>query len=348
MEDEEATAQDWRSVERRLADHHALGTAGKRAAERGRGRTASGPGEIPSRGWVDIIWRVIVSIPQDRVSATAGGVVFFALVSVFPGLATVVSLYGLFADVSTVSRHLTVLSGLLPSGVLDLLGQEMMRIAGQSTHTLGTAFLVSFTIAVWSANSGVVALFDALNVIYKEREKRTLIHLYGATFMFTLGAIGFGVAATAAVVATPLIMGLLGLSSLADELIRIARWPVLMVLVAFGLALVYRFGPSRRKAKWRWVTWGSAVATLLWMVASMLFSWYVASFDSYNRTYGSLGAGVGFMTWMWLSIVIVLLGAELNSEMERQTARDTTEGRPKPIGARQAFAADTVGKSLGR
>jgi membrane protein len=347
MADEEAPAQDWRSVETRAADHIAHGTARKRAAEPGRGREARRPEEIPSRGWLDILWRVVGSIPQDRVSATAGGVAFFALLAVFPGLATLVSLYGLFADVTTMSRHLTLLTGILPGGVLDLLAQEMGRIASQSTHTLSTAFLVSVAIAFWSANSGVVALFDALNVIYKEREKRSLIRLYGTTFLFTLGAIGFGVAATAAVVAIPVILTFVGLSSFSDRLLSIARWPLLLILVVFGLALIYRYGPSRHEAKWRWVTWGSALAALLWMLGSMAFSWYVASFDSYNRTYGSLGAGVGFMTWMWLSIVIVLLGAELNSEMERQTARDTTEGQPKPIGAREAYAADTVGKAIG-
>jgi membrane protein len=346
MADEEAPGQDWRSVETRAADHVALGTARKRAAEPGRGRGAKSPEEIPGRGWVDIIWRVIGSIPQDRVSATAGGVAFFALLAVFPGLATVVSLYGLFADVTTMSRHLTLLTGILPSGVLDLLAQEMGRIAGKSTPTLSTAFLVSIAIAFWSANSGVVALFDALNVIYKERERRSLVRLYGTTFLFTLGAIGFGVAATTAVVVIPVLLNLVGLSSLSDRLLSIARWPILLILVVLGLALIYRYGPSRHEAKWRWVTWGNALATLLWMLGSMAFSWYVASFDSYNRTYGSLGAGVGFMTWMWLSIVIVLLGAELNSEMERQTARDTTEGQPKPLGSREAYAADTVGKAI--
>ena len=279
-------------------------------------------------------------------SATAGGVAFFVLLAVFPGLATVVSLYGLFANVTTMSRHLTLLTGILPSGVLDLLAQEMGRIAGKSTPTLSTAFLVSIAIAFWSANSGVVALFDALNVIYKERERRSLVRLYGTTFLFTLGAIGFGVAATTAVVVIPVLLNLVGLSSLSDRLLSIARWPILLILVVLGLALIYRYGPSRHEAKWRWVTWGSALATLLWMLGSMAFSWYVASFDSYNRTYGSLGAGVGFMTWMWLSIVIVLLGAELNSEMERQTARDTTEGQPKPLGSREAYAADTVGKAI--
>src|SRR3982750_48200 len=347
MADEEAPAQDWRSVETRAADHVRLGKARKRAAEPGRGREARRPEEIPSRGWVDILWRVLGSIPQDRVAATAGGVAFFALLAVFPGLATLVSLYGLFADVTTMSRHLTLLTGILPGGVLDLLAQEMGRIASQSTHTLSTAFLVSVAIAFWSANSGVVALFDALNVIYKEREKRSLIRLYGTTFLFTLGAIGFGVAATAAVVAIPVILTFVGLSSFSDRLLSIARWPLLLILVVFGLALIYRYGPSRHEAKWRGGTRGSGGGGVLWMLGSMAFSWYVASFDSYNRTYGSLGAGVGFMTWMWLSIAIVLLGAELNSEMERQTARDTTKGQPKPIGAREAYAADTVGKAVG-
>jgi membrane protein len=343
MADEEAPAQDWRSVGTQAADHVALEAARKRAAEPGRGRQAKHPEDIPSRGWADILWRVVWSVPQDRVLATAGGVAFFALLAVFPGLATMVSLYGLFADVTTMSRHLTLLTGILPSGVLDLLAQEMTRIASKSTPTLSTAFLVSFAIAFWSANSGIVALFDALNVIYKEREKRTLFRLYGTTFLFTLGALGFAVAATTAVVAIPVILTFVGLSSLSDWLLSLARWPVLLILVVLGLALIYRYGPSRHEAKWRWVTWGSALAALLWIIGSMLFSWYVASFDSYNKTYGSLGAGVGFMTWMWLSIVIVLLGAELNSEMERQTARDTTDGQPKPLGGREAYAADSVG-----
>src|SRR5215207_9034762 len=219
MADEEAPGQDWRSVETRAADHVALGTAHKRAAEPGRGREAKRPEEIPSRGWADILWRVVWSVPEDRVLATAGGVAFFALLAVFPGLATMVSLYGLFADVSTMSRHLTLLTGILPSGVLDLLAQEMSRIASKSTPTLST------------------------------------------TFLFTLGAIGFGVTATAVVVVIPIILTFVGLSSFSDRLLTIARWPALLILVVLGLALIYRFGPSRHEAKWRWVTWGSALGT---------------------------------------------------------------------------------------
>src|SRR3954464_11419540 len=267
MADEEAPGQDWRSLEPRGAAPLAFGAPHKGAAEPGRGREAKRQQDIPSRGWADILWRVVWSIPQDRVLATAGGVAFFALLAVFPGLATMVSLYGLFADVSTISRHLTLLTGILPSGVLDLLAQEMGRIASQSTHTLSTAFLVSVAIAFWSANSGVVALFDALNVIYKEREKRSLVRLYGTTFLFTLGAIGFAVAATTAVVAIPVILTFVGLSSFSDRLLSIARWPLLLILVVFGLALIYRYGRSRHQAKWRWVTWGSPLAALVWMLS---------------------------------------------------------------------------------
>lgn len=187
------------------------------------------------------------------------------------------------------------------------------------------------------------ALFDALNVIYKEREKRTLVRLYATTFLFTLSGTLIAVAATGMVVGLPIVLNQIGFGAGTDTLLRIVRWPALLILVSLGLSLVYRYGPSRREAKWRWVSWGSFTAALCWVCASVLFSWYVASFDSYNRVYGSLGAGVGFMTWIWLSAVIVLLGAELNAEMERQTARDSTTGRPKPLGSRQAFAADTVG-----
>jgi membrane protein len=188
-------------------------------------------------------------------------------------------------------------------------------------------------------------LFDALNIVYREREKRSLLRFYATTFLFTLGAILFVITAVAAVVVMPVILGPFGLAPQAPWLLDLLRWPVLLLAIMLGLALLYRFGPSRRPAKWRWVSWGSAVAALLWVAASMAFSWYVSSFDSYNRVYGSLGAGVGFMTWIWISAVIVLVGAELNAEMEHQTAADTTHGGAKPLGARGAVVADTVGEA---
>ena len=236
----------------------------------------------------------------------------------------------------------------MPEGVLELIGNELTRVASNRSDTLGAAFVISLLIAFWSANGGVAALFDALNVVYKEREKRSLLRFYGTTFLFTVGGLLFVLLAVATVVVRPAALAAFGAATQAERVVNYARWPVLLLAVMFALSLIYRYGPSRRVPKWRWVTWGSVVAALLWIAASMLFSWYVVSFDSYNRVYGSLGAGVGFVTWMWLSAVVVLIGGELNAEMEHQTARDTTEGpREKPLGARGAVVADTVGEAQG-
>jgi membrane protein len=343
MTRDEPEGEDWRSVSTSARDHISLALARQRAGELHRGRAAREPSAIPAAGWRDVLWRVFWSVPQDRVIATAGGVAFFAILAVFPGLATIVSLYGLFADASVIGQHLTLLTGFLPAGVLDLLDDQLIRIAKQSTGTLSSASAVSLLIAFWSANSGVSALFDALNVIYKEREKRSLVVFYATTLLFTLSAVAFALTALTVIVVLPAVLDRVGLGTITDAALRVGRWPALLVIVVLGLSLIFRYGPSRRAAKWRWVSWGSAGAAVLWVGASAVFSWYVVSFDSYNRIYGSLGAGIAFMTWIWFSIVIVLLGAELNSELERQTARDTTEGSAKPLGERDAFAADTVG-----
>jgi len=190
-------------------------------------------------------------------------------------------------------------------------------------------------------------LFDALNIVYGEEEKRGFFKYYLATLTFTIGVIAFMLLAIAVVVALPILLNFIPLPGGTDLLVKIARWPILVVLVGFALALLYRYGPSRKEPRWRWVTWGSGLATVVWVAASILFSWYVASFGSYNKTYGSLGAIIGFMTWMWISLVVVLLGAKLDAEMEHQTARDTTTGHQKPLGARGAKMADTVAPARG-
>lgn len=316
-----------------------------RAREPGRGRDADEPAAIPVLGWRDIAWRVVLAVPQDRLLATAGGVAFFMLLAIFPAIAVVVSLYGIFADASTIATHIVILGGILPPGVLDLISDQIAAITSKQTKTLSYAFAIGLGTALWSANSGIGALFDALNVVYGERERRSLAAFYATTFLFTLGAIGFVVAAIGGVVVLPIVLGFVGISLSAELIVSVLRWPVLLVVVMAALAAIYRFGPSRRSAQWRWVTPGSAAAAILWIASSMAFSWYVSSFDSYNRTYGSLGAGVGFMVWIWFSIVIVLIGAELNAEMEHQTARDTTVGPDKPLGRRGATMADHVGEA---
>lgn len=312
-------------------------------SEAGRGRLARTPAEIPPKGWRDVFWRVVHNVTEDRILALAGGIAYYALLAVFPGVAMIVSLYGLVADPSTVADHLILLAEILPPGTRELLSDQMIYVASKRTETLGTAFVASLLISLWSANAGVSALFDALNVVYKETEKRPLWRFYAQTLLFTVVAVAFLVVALTAIVGVPIALNRFGFGTYADELFALARWPVLFVAVVVGLSVVYRLGPSREPAKWRWITWGSVVAAAVWIAGSMLFSWYVANYDSYNRMYGSLGAVVAFQIWLWLSSVIVLVGAELNAEAEHQTARDSTEGPEKPLGARGAVMADHIG-----
>jgi membrane protein len=313
------------------------------AKEPGRGRDAPAPSKIPPPGWKDILWRTWQEFNNDRVPAVAGSVAFFGLLSVFPALAAFVSLYGLFADVQTVLKQLDLLAGLLPRDALQFVGEQMLRIAEGRGDRLGLAFAFSLALSLWSANAGMKALFDGLNVAYEEKEKRGFFRLNAIALCFTVGGIVFVLAVLGLVVALPLALSLLGYSG--ANPMWMLRWPLLLAVVILALAGLYRYGPSRRQARWRWVTWGSVAAALLWLVASMAFSFYVGRFAHYDRTYGSLGAVVGFMTWIWLSVIVVLLGAELNAEIEHQTAVDSTVGTPKPMGTRHAKMADTLGKT---
>jgi membrane protein len=338
--------EDWRAkVGERTS--HGPSTDLVRSREPGRGREANTPEQIPLRGWSDILWRVLSSVSADRILSTSGGVAFFSLLAVFPGIAAVVSLYGLFADASSIGRHLSLLSGILPGGVLALFADQITFIARRGNDTLGAAFVIGLCVALFSANAAMAALFDALNVVYDEKEKRSLVRFYATTFLFTIAGVLFILLAIVGVVILPLLMKFVGLTTTTEKMLDILRWPILFVTIVASLGFMYRYGPSRADARWRWVTWGSIVAACLWIAASMLFSWYVVTFDSYNRLYGTLGAGIGFMIWLWFSAVIVLLGGELNAETEHQTARDTTEGVEKPLGSRGAMMADHVGKSSG-
>jgi membrane protein len=311
----------------------------------GRGRDAETPGEIPAKGWKDIAWRVYEGIQNDRLLLVAAGVTFYALLALFPATAAMVSLYGLFADPSTINEHLRLVSGFLPEGALEVIGDQVKRIASQKS-TLGFTFIGTLALALWGANAGTKAIFDALNIIYKEREKRSFIVLTLQSLLFTLGAIVLMLLALGGVVVVPVMLKLLGVPNESGAtLLSLLRWPLLYLIVLFALACLYRYGPSRTQPQWRWVTWGSAIAGAIWIVGSLLLSFYVANFGTYNVTYGSLGAVIGFMVWMWLSIMVVLTGAEINAEMEHQTARDTTEGRRKPMGARGAKMADELGEA---
>jgi membrane protein len=312
-----------------------------RPYEDGRGRSATTPSEIPTRGWKDILMRVYEGLGDDRILANAAAVTFYAVLALFPALAALVSIYGLFADPGSIAKHLDAMSNILPGGGIDVIRDQLTRLTAQSKSSLGIGFVLGLLVSLWSANGGIKALFDALNVVYEEREKRSFVRLNAITLTFTVAMIAFLIVAIAAFGALPVLLKYL--PSFIGTVLNIARWPVLLAIVAMALAFIYRYGPSRNKARWRWISWGSAFAAVAWLALSALFSWYAANFGSFNKTYGTLGAAIGFMIWMWLSVIVILIGGKLDAETEHQTARASTEGPEKPLGQRRARMADTVG-----
>ena len=275
---------------------------------------------IPWRGWKDILIRTYHEIQDDRLLSLAAGVVFYSLVALFPAIAAGVSVYALFSDAAIIAGHLSLLSDIVPAPRSIFCATEITRIATRSDGRLTLGFLLSFAIALWSANAGMKAIFDALNIIYDEEEKRGFVWLNLVSLFFTFCAIAGVLMAVGAVVVFPLILAAFGLTSRDAPLVADLRWPAMFVLIIVGSrrSLPLRSEPAH--CKWRWLTVGSVFAAVTWLLVSFLFSWYLANFGNYNATYGALGAVVGLMMWMWLSTIVVLVGAELNSEIEHQTA----------------------------
>jgi membrane protein len=328
------------AVGRPRADRRERKYAAKAEGRSAAGVGASAPTQIPARGWHEILARTYSEVNRDRVQAVAAGVTFYSLLALFPALTAFVSLYALFNDPSAIAGHLRGLDAFLPAGATDFLTDQVTRIGSGNGATLGLAFFFSLAMALWSANAGVKALFDALNVAYGEDEKRGFLRLNAVSLAFTAGILAFLLISLGAIAAIPIILDYVYLGSASEWLISVGRWPLLFIALVVGLGILYRFGPSRDDAQWKWVSPGALVAAVAWVIGSILFSWYVANFEDYNKAYGAVGAVIGLMTWMWLSATILLAGAELNAEAERQTDRDTTEGFPMPIGARGADAAD--------
>ena len=310
------------------------------SAEQQAGADATGPSEIPLKGWWNVVKRAVAGFTEDRIMAEAAGVTFYALLALFPALASFISIYGLFADPAKLSAQIQSMQGIVPGGGLDIIKEQVTSLASSGQKALGFGAIVGLLTSLWSANAGVKAFFDALNVVYHEHEKRSFVRLTFVTLCFTLGLMVFLIVALVGVVVVPIALKFIGLGGLTETLVSLLRWPLMLIVIAGGLAVMYRYGPSRQEAKWAWVSWGSAFAAVAWILASLAFSYYVSNFGSYNKTYGSLGAAIGFMTWIWVSSMVVLMGAELNAELEQQTERDSTVGPEKPIGSRGAFKAD--------
>ncbi|MPY71425.1 MAG: YihY family inner membrane protein [Alphaproteobacteria bacterium] len=319
-------------------------TAGKPGFEAGRGRESTRPGEIPKPGWRDILIRTKESISTDNVGLVAAGMAFYGLLAMFPAIAALVSIYGLFADPAEVRQQLQLLSGLVPERAQEIIGSQMERVAGSGSRSLSFAAAGGILLALWGTTKGVKAFMQAMNIAYGEEEKRGLIRQNLVALALTLFVIVLALLALVTIVAIPAVIDRLGLGFGTNLLVTLLRWPLIAVIFGATLAVFYRYTPSRAEARWRWVSPGSIAAIALWLVASMAFSVYLRNFDSYNETYGSLGAVVAMMMWLWLTAFTLVLGAELNAEIERQTRHDSTTGTPRPMGMRGAHAADTVGE----
>ena len=328
-------------IDRPLADRAALVDPNAAA----KGRWADRPWEMPWRGWKAVITRTMKELISDRIGLVAAGCAFWATLALFPAISMLITIYGLLFDPVSVEQQLAVLQRLLPPTAFTLIENRVHELVAQSGHILTIGLVVSAAVTLWSSATGTKAMLSALNMAYEEEEHRGFLAFQLEALLMTLCGILTGVFGLAILVGLPTIFGFIGLSAHIKSLIAIAGWVLLVIFVMISLALLYRFGPSRRPAKWHWITPGSVAATILWLAASALFSVYVGRFATYNATYGPLATVAGVMMWFWVTVYAVLLGAELNAELELQTARDTTPGPPKPMGRRGAFVADHVAES---
>jgi membrane protein len=316
------------------------GKSRRALAGRGRGKGAEGPGELPSPAWGDVLRRVKDQITQDRVMIVAAGVTFYAILSLFPLITAFVALYGLLADRENIANLLDGLEGAVPNEALVLISEQLEHLLAVDPGTLTLTSVIAIAVALWGANGGVKGLIEAMNVAYGEREERSFIKLNLVALSMTLGAMAM--VAVLLGVAAVLPRFLDAVDDWVETLLLWGRWPMIVVILMLALAVLYRFGPDRSTAKWRWVTPGAVLASVGVLVTSAAFAFYTENFANYGDTYGSLGAVIAVMFWIWLSTIVVIVGAELNAETEHQTAEDTTIGGDQPLGQRGASMADQV------
>ena len=284
------------------------------------GRHAEHPARIPARGWRDILLRIMDQMDSNHLSITAAGISYFALLAIFPGLAALVSLYGLFSDPMMVQRQLASVKTIIPFEAYAIIENQLHKIASQPETSLSIGFIGGLLLTLFSANRGVMTMIEAMNIVYEERETRGFIKLNLLSLFYTFVMILTIVISMIIIVIAPAVLAFLPVPGIVEVLVKYLPWPFLAAMIVLLLNFTYCYFPNRRRAKWRWITYGSAVATLVWILASLLFSFYVSNFGDYNKTYGSVGAVVVLMIWFYISAFIVLLGGTLNAEMEHQTA----------------------------
>ena len=318
------------------------GAAGNGGGHERPGEQAALPTQIPAKGWLQVTKRAFKESSADNVGILAGGVAYFGFISIFPALIAGISLYGLVADPATIAQQGAGVVAALPQEAQPLLRDQLTSIASTSGGALGFSLIISILLALWTASGGTGNLMAAINVAYDEDETRGFLKRRGTALVLTFGAILFVLLTLALVAVVPAVLDALALGTFINVLVQIIRWVLLIVLVIIALAIVYRVAPDRDAPQFKWTSVGALVAAGLWVLGSVAFSLYVNNFGSYNKTYGALAGVVILLLWLYLTSYIVLLGAEINAESEKQTKQDTTKGPAAPMGERGAEAADTL------
>ncbi len=310
-----------------------------------RGRTARTPGAIPWQGWWDVALRVFHRLGNANLSMLSAGVAFYATLAVFPALAAIVSLYALLANPAEIQTHLLAVSGFVPTDVTQIFVAQLTTLASREQQSLGLGLVSGILVAIWSAHRGVKALVKAVTVAYREKETRNFLQLLALTYALTLGAVVLVVLTLSLMVGIPAVISLLPLPEWIIATAGLTGWILFFLMSVVSLGILYKFASPRRPASWRWLSPGALLGTCVWVVSSTGFSLYVSQFGNYNQTYGALSAIMVLLMWFYVTSFSVILGATLNAELEHQTLHDTTTGEPKPLGEREAYVADHVGRS---
>ena len=301
---------------------------------------AQKPKDLKMKDWWTILKRIVKNIKVNYIMIVAPGIAFFLFLAIFPALFALVSLYGLVFNPDEVQDQLSQLTVILPQNAGELIKGTLSRISEQPKPQLEWDVIISFIISLWTANFGMKALFRGINIVYNEKHNRNIVEFNILTLLFTLSGIIIGIISLALIVGFPVLSNHIDVPPLIDKLISFGRWVFLGIVIIFFVATIYKFAPDRRNPQFRWVTWGSVIATLLWLSASWAFSFYVENFGNFDQKYGTVASGVILMLWFFLTSFLILLGAEINSEMEYQTKKDTTIGKNRPLGKRNAYQAD--------
>lgn len=310
-----------------------------------RGRTARTPSAIPWLGWWDIAWRVFYRLSDANLSMLSAGVAFYAMLAIFPALAAIVSLYALLANPTDIQAHLLTLSAFIPNDVTQIFIAQLTALSSREQQSLGLSLIGGILVAIWSAHRGVNALVKAVTVAYREKETRHFLHLVALTYGLTVGAVVLVVLTLSLMVGIPAVLSQLPLPEWIMAIAGLTAWLIFFTMSVVSLSVLYRFASPRRPARWRWLSPGALMGTCLWIIGSTAFSIYVSQFSTYNQTYGALSAIMVLLMWFYVTSFSVILGATLNAELEHQTRRDTTTGKSKPLGDRDAYVADHLGKS---